>query len=147
MRHTAFAGMLLAGAAMLASSIAAQATPSKPGPYPRAQMAIGVYKSEKACQTPAYDTAMEALRQIDTELAGITQPGTPRGIDLRFEQYTAYFDLADSARAKHCWDQAESLYRAVLRQYANMNYQHPQDRAQSSLDSMQKDRARAEAGR
>lgn len=146
MSHTAFIPTLL-GAALLAGSMAAQAATSEPGPYPRAQMAIGLYKSEKACQTPSYDTAMEALKQIDTELAGITQPGTPRGIDLRFEQYTAYFDLADAARAKHCWDQAESLYRAVLKQYANMNYQHPQDRAESSLADLQKARARAQAGR
>lgn len=142
MRKTAITSSMIAVAALLAAS-ATQAAGTEPGPYPKAQVAIGVYQGEKACKTAAYDKAIDALNQINAELAMIKQAGTPRGIDLRFEQYMVYFDLADTAKSKHCWDEAESLYRAVLAQYANMAYQHPQDRAQSSLDDLQKARAKA----
>jgi len=142
MRKIAIAQSLVAATALLVAA-GAQAAGAEPGPYPKAQMAIGVYQGEKACKTAAYDKAIDALNQINAELATIKQAGTPRGIDLRFEQYMVYFDLADTAKSKRCWDEAESLYRAVLAQYANMAYQHPQDRAQSSLDDLQKARAKA----
>jgi hypothetical protein len=115
-------------------------------PYVKAELAIDAYKNEPGCRGPSYLAAIAALNDLSGEVAGAAAPFDPGATDFRLKHYVAAYDLGDMAKAKHCLDEAEAIYRGMLERYPDMAYAHLHERSNAGLADVRQMRAQGAPG-
>lgn len=121
--------------------------PARPqSSYVKAESAIDAYKNEPGCRGPSYLAATAALDDLSGEVAGASVPRDPGAPDLWMKHYVAAFDLGDTAKAKHCLDEAEAIYRGMLDRYPDMAYEHLHERSKAGLADVRQMRTQSAAG-
>jgi hypothetical protein len=144
--------MKLMAAVSVAAALAAcsHLTPTAPmasagpqSPYVKAELAIDAYKNESGCRGPSFKAATNAVNELSAEVARAAASTDPGATDLRLKHYVAAFDLGDTAKAKHCLDEAEAIYRGMLDQYPDLAYEHLHERSNAGLADVRQMRAQA----
>jgi TolA-binding protein len=115
-------------------------------PYVKAELAIDAYKNEPGCRGPSFLAATAAVNDLSGEVAAAASPIDPGATDLRMKHYVAAYDLADTAKSKHCLDEAEAIYRGMLDRYPDMAYAHLHERSNAGLADVRQMRAQGVPG-
>jgi hypothetical protein len=149
MSMKAIAAISLAAALAACSHITTTGSMGAAGPqspYVKAELAVDAYKNEPGCRGPSFLAATDALSDLSNEIAGAAAPFDPGATDLRLKHYVAAFDLGDTAKAKHCLDEAEAIYRGMLDRYPDLAYEHLHERSKAGLADVRQMRAQGAPG-